>query len=50
MNENLDLVVNLKDCPKGTKLYSTIYSDNEKAKHLVGIDMDCPEYYKWWER
>lgn len=27
MNENLDLTTILKDCPKGTKLYSTIYGD-----------------------
>ena len=27
MNENLNLVEILKDCPKGTKLYSTIYGD-----------------------
>ena len=27
MNENLDLVEILKDCPKGTKLYSTIYGE-----------------------
>lgn len=27
MNENLDLVEILKDCPKGTKFYSTIYGD-----------------------
>lgn len=25
MNENLNLVEILKDCPKGTKLYSTVY-------------------------
>ena len=25
MNENIDLTKILKDCPKGTKLYSTIY-------------------------
>lgn len=29
MNENLDLVSILKDCPKGTKLYSQIYGDVE---------------------
>ena len=29
MNENLDLVEILKDCPKGTKLYSTIFGDVE---------------------
>ena len=27
MNENLDLVKILKDCPKGTKLYSTIHGE-----------------------
>ena len=34
MNENLNLVEILKDCPKGTKLYSTIYGEVE----FVGID------------
>ena len=29
MNENLNLVEILKDCPEGTKLYSTIYGDVE---------------------
>ena len=27
MNENIDLTKILKDCPKGTKLYSTVYGD-----------------------
>ena len=27
MNENLDLIEILKDCPKGTKLYSTIWGE-----------------------
>ena len=27
MNENLNLVEILKDCPKGTKLYSTVYGE-----------------------
>ena len=27
MNENLNLVEILKDCPKGTKLYSTLFGD-----------------------
>ena len=31
MNENLNLVEILKDCPKGTKLYSPIYGDVELA-------------------
>lgn len=35
MNENLNLVEILKDCPKGTKLYSPIYGDVELVKvHL----------------
>ena len=35
MNENLNLVEILKDCPKGTKLYSTIYGDVELGEvHL----------------
>ena len=29
MNENIDLTKILKDCPKGWKLYSTIYGDVE---------------------
>ena len=32
MNENLNLVEILKDCPKGTKLYSPIYGDVELVK------------------
>ena len=33
MNENLNLVEILKDCPKGTKLYSTVYGEVE----FIGI-------------
>lgn len=39
MNENIDLTKILKDCPKGTKLYSTIYgevtliTDNHTSQH-----------------
>ena len=32
MNENLNLTEILKDCPKGTKLYSPIYGDVELVK------------------
>ena len=32
MNKNLNLVEILKDCPKGTKLYSTIFGDVELEK------------------
>ena len=40
MNENLNLVEVLKDCPKGTKLYSTIYGDVE----LVRVYLDDNTY------
>lgn len=32
MNENIDLTKILKDCPKGTKLYSTIFGEVEFNK------------------
>ena len=35
MNENLNLVEILKDCPSGTKLYSPIYGDVELVKVKV---------------
>ena len=40
MNENLNLVEILKDCPKGTKLYSTDYGDVE----LVRVYLDDNTY------
>ena len=40
MNENLNLVEILKDCPKGTKLYSTIYGDVE----LVEVRLNHKAY------
>lgn len=48
MNENLNLVEILKDCPKGTKLYSPIYGDvelvnvlqNEGAKYPIEIKLN----------
>ena len=40
MNENLNLVEVLKDCPEGTKLYSTIYGDVE----LVRVYLDDNTY------
>ena len=44
MNENLNLVEILKDCPEGTKLYSTIYGDVEfvKVRRSYYIDVDFP--------
>ena len=41
MNENLNLVEILKDCPKGTKLYSPIYGDVEL---LSAIQNYCGDY------
>ena len=42
MNENLNLVEILKDCPKGTKLYSTIYGDVEFVKVRQSYYVDFP--------
>lgn len=39
MNENLNLVEILKDCPKGTKLYSTVYG--EVKFNEVDMDATC---------
>ncbi len=41
MNENLNLVEILKDCPEGTKLYSTTYGDVE----LVNVYQDKGTLY-----
>ena len=30
-------------------IYNKCIPYNEKTKHLVGTNDDCPEYYKWWE-
>ena len=38
MNENLNLVEILKDCPKGTKLYSTMYGEVEFERLKDGSD------------
>lgn len=47
MNENIDLTKILKDCPKGTKLYSTIFGDVELVR--VCKNEEAPEFYKYWE-
>ena len=36
MNENLNLAEILKNCPEGTKLYSTVFDEVE----LDGVDTD----------
>ena len=41
MNENLNLVEILKDCPKGTKLYTTTYGDVE----LIRVNQNDDVYY-----
>ena len=41
MNENLDLVKILKDCPKGTKLYSTIHGEI-KFDYISEASIDYP--------
>lgn len=50
MNENLNLVEILKNCPKGTKLYSVIYGEMEfveidesddKYPIIIKLDKDC---------
>ena len=42
MNENLNLVEILKDCPKGTKLYSPIYGDVELEEVYINDDKSYP--------
>ena len=41
MNENLNLIEILKDCPKGTKLYSTTYGDVE----FIRVNQNDDVYY-----
>ena len=42
MNENLNLIEILKDCPKGTKLYSTTYGDVELIRVNKNDNVDYP--------
>lgn len=42
MNENLNLVEILKNCPEGTKLYSTTYGDVELIRVNQNDDVDYP--------
>lgn len=64
MNENINLVEILKDCPKGTKLYSTIYGEvkfnkiEEEFQYPIilteneGSEFDLTadgRYYKNWK-
>ena len=47
MNE-IDLTKILKDCPKGTKLYSTVYGDVEFYKIDLDSDSTLKIYVKIW--
>lgn len=54
MNENLDLVEILKDCPEGTKLYSTILGDvrfafinNRDKFHPIIVKVDNNRSYSF---
>ena len=42
MNENLNLIEILKDCPKGTKLYSPIYGDIELVRVSQNMGTEYP--------
>ena len=48
MNENLNLVEILKDCPRGTKLYSTVFGDVEFYKIDLDSDSTLKIYVKIW--
>ena len=42
MNENLNLVEIVKDCPEGTKLYSTVFGEVEL--NVININSGEPIY------
>lgn len=46
MNENLNPEEILKDCPKGTKLYSPVFGDVEFAKVCQNDSVDFPIEFK----
>lgn len=48
MNEKSNLVEILKDCPKGTKLYSTVFGDVEFYKIDLDSDSTLKIYVKIW--
>ena len=47
MNENIDLTKILKDCPKGTKFYSTVYGEvafnkiNKECEYPIAFVTSC---------
>ena len=46
MNENIDLTKILKDCPKGTKLYSPVFGDVEFVRVYQNDSVDFPIEFK----
>ena len=46
MNENLNLLEILKDCPEGTKLYSPVFGDVEFVKVCQNDSVDFPIEFK----
>lgn len=48
MNENLDLVNILKDCPEGTRLYSVIHGE-VTLNHVSSEDVNYPIIVIWRE-
>ena len=54
MNENLNLVEILKDCPSGTKLYSTVFGEVEfdrvvksSTEYLIEIKLESFSGHKY---
>lgn len=46
MNENIDLTKILKDCPKGTKLYSPVFGEVEFVRVCQNAHVDFPIEFK----
>ena len=55
MNENIDLTKILKDCPKGTKLYSPIFGDiifegiDDKDEFPIKVKYKSEKVDDWWD-
>lgn len=46
MNENIDLTKILKDCPEGTKFYSTVFGEVEFVRVYQNNSVDFPIEFK----
>ena len=55
MNENIDLTKILKDCPKGTKLYSPIFGDvmferiDDNGQYPIIVKYKSEKVDDWWD-